>query len=565
MVDDIQTILATTKMFPMQLVPARAHLICRALGAVTCLGMFFWPATGITAHASCTAPASMKERLQSQPTADTYADLGRWFGEQKQFKCAAEAFASAVKLQPDSASPNYMWGLSLYSAGEVQEAFSPLQLAARLNPSDARPHLVLATAMDQESQIADAEREWRAALAVDPGSSMALDGLSRDLIEDKDYAATIALLEQSAHRGQRTPTQSLNLGMAYARTLQLKESSKVLREGLNTTPDSLPLADELAVVLMLLDRPGEADAVLTAALARHPGDLKTQVLYLRVLVSSKSEKASQLGQKLLVIAPHNWEVLYLNAQLEMREGQFPQARSHLGESVALRPDYFQSQEALGNVLSELKDFSGAREHLEKAIELGDSEPAVQYELAKVLQSLGQVEQSKEKLRIFQTMRKTEADRTLAVGKIESGDRAMAAGDAAQAVTLYREALADDPNEALLAYKLAKALDKTKDSVGETAALQRAIELNPNLAEAQNQMGYLAAKKGDDVKAESYFRAAVRASPSYLPAWINLAATLAGEAKWQDAKQALAHALELDPNSPEAHRLDRVIAAAQANP
>jgi tetratricopeptide (TPR) repeat protein len=565
MIDNIQTILAATKVFPMQVSSMRIGVNDRALRAVACLGILLCLATGVLLHASCTAPASMKARLQSQPSAESYASLGRWFGDQKQFKCAAEAFASAVKLQPDSASLNYMWGLSLYSAGEVQEAFSPLQLAARLNPSDARPHLVLATAMDQGSQIADAEREWRAALAIDSGSAMALDGLSRDLLNDKDYAATITLLEQSAHRGPRTPLQSLNLGMAYARTLQLKESSRVLREGLSDTPDSLPLADELAVVLMLLDRPGEADAVLSAALARHPGDLNTQVLYLRVLVSSQSEKAPQLGQKLLLTAPHNWEVLYLNAQLEVREGQFPQAHSHLEESVALKPDYSQSQEALGNVLSQLKDFSGAREHLEKAIELGDTEPAVQYELAKVLQNLGQVEQSQEKLRIFQTMRKTEADRTLAVGKIESGDRALAAGDAAQAVALYREALADDPNEALLAYKLAKALDKTKDFAGETAALQRAIELNPNMAEAQNQMGYLAAKAGNDAQAESFFRAAVHASPSYLPAWINLAATLAGEAKWQDAKQALAHALEIDPNSSEAHRLDQVIAAAQANP
>jgi tetratricopeptide (TPR) repeat protein len=507
----------------------------------------------------------MTADLKGRPTAETYAKLGTWFGDQKQFECAAEAFASAVKLQPDSASLNYMLGLSLYSAGKVQEAFDPLEQAARLNPGDARPHLVFAAALDQASRIADAEREWRAALAVDPGSAVALDGLSRDLLNDREYAATIALLEQPTHREQRTAAQSLNLGMAYAKTLQLDEAARVLRQGLEAAPDSLALADELAVVLMLFDRPEEAETVLTAALARHPGDLNTQVLNLRVLVSNQSERAPQLGHELLLTAPHHWEVLYLNAQLEMREGEFLQARAHLEQSVSLNPGYFQSQEALGNVLSELKDFSGAREHLEKAIELGDSEPAVQYELAKVLQSLGQAAEAEEKLRVFQAMRKAEADRTLAVGKIESGDRALAAGDAAQAAALYREALVNDPDEALLAYKLAKALDKMNDLAGERASLQRAIELNPNFAEAQNQMGYLAAKSGDDAQAESCFRAAVHASPSYLQAWINLAATLAGEAKWQDAKEALAHALEIDPGNAKAHRLEQLIAAAQANP
>jgi tetratricopeptide (TPR) repeat protein len=517
---------------------------------------------GVRADASCTAPPSIKARLESKPNADAYADLGKWFGDRKQFECAAQAFGAAANLQPGSASLNYMWGLSLHSAGDLRAALAPLRQAASLNPADARPHLVLGSAFDRSSQTADAEREWRAALAIDPGSVPALDGLSSDLLNDKDYAGTIALLEQPARRDQRTAQQNLNLGMAYAKTLQLHEASKVLRDGLDRTPDSLRLANELAVVLMLLERPEEADSVLTAALVRHPGDFDTQVLYLRVLVSRHSEKAQQLGQELMLAAPRNWEVLYLNAQPEMRAGELAQARAHLEQSVALKPDYFQSHAALANVLFSLKDFAGAKAQLEKAIDLGDNQPAVQYELAKVLQSLGDAAQAQEKMQIYQAMRKAESDQALAVGKIELGDRALAAGDAAQAVAFYREALADDPDEARVAYKLARALDKTNDLVNEKAELQRAIELNPNLAEAQNQLGYLAGKSGDLAQAESCYRAAVLASPSYLVAWINLAATLADEAKWQDAKQAAAHALEIDPNSAEARRLAQAIAAAQ---
>jgi Flp pilus assembly protein TadD len=527
--------------------------------------ILFWLIAGSLAHSSCTAPASMKARLAGRPSAETYGDLGTWFADRKQFTCAALAFAAAVKLQPDSPSLTYMWGLSLYSAGDVQEALDPLRQAGQLAAADARPHLVLGSALDQINQTAGAEAEWRAALAIDSGSTEALDRLSRDLVKDKEYAAVIALLEQPSHRNQLTPLQSVNLGMAYARTLQLNEASSVLHEGLKAAPDSLPLADELAVVLVLLDRLDEADTVLTAALAQHPGDLNTEILYLRILVSSKSEKAPEFAHKLLSAAPRNWELLYLNAQLEMREGKLEQARVHLEQSIALNPDYFPTQNALGSVLSRLNDFFGAREHLEKAIALGDNDSAVQYELSRVLRNLGDPKQAQEKMRVFQEMRKTESDKTLAVGNVEAGDKASAAGDGAQAVTLYQTALANDPDDARLIYKLAKALDKTNDLVSEKTALLHAIELDPNLAEAQNQMGYLASKSGDDAQAESYFRAAVQASPSYLVAWVNLAATLAGEAKLQDAKQALAKAMEIDPNNAEARRLDQVIAAAQANP
>lgn len=564
-IDRIPTLPATAIALAINPIRACQRSASRGFRTTFVLAVLIGQMSAMISHASCTAPTSMKARLESTPDADAYAGLGKWFGDRRQFECAAQAFANAVKLQPDSAPLAYMLGLSLYSAGDAQGALAPLRRAARLNPADARPHLVLGSAFDRISQGADAEREWRIALAIDPGSAAALDGLSGDLLDDKDYAATIALLEQPAHRDQRSAQQSLNLGMAYAKTLQLHEASTVLRAGLDAWPDSVPLANELAVVLMLLERPEDADKVLAAALDRHPDDFNTQVLYLRVLVSRHADTAKQFGEKLLLAAPRNWEVLYLNAQLELRDGELPQARAHLEQSLALKSDYFQSHTELADVLSSLKDFPGAKAQLEKAIELGDNEPAVQYQLSKVLQSLGESAQAQERMRIYQEMRKAESDQALAVGKIELGDRALAAGDAVQAVAFYREALAEDPKEARVAYKLSRALDKANDVVDEKAELQRAVTLNPNLAEAQNQLGYLSGKAGDLGQAESSYRAAVHASPSYLVAWINLAATLADEAKWQDAEQAAAHALEIDPNSAEARRLAEAIAASQAHP
>ena len=526
------------------------------------VSILLWPVFTAAAFAACTPPPKMKLEIQARPGAEKFANLGAWFGNQKQFGCAAEAFASAVKMQPDSESYQYMWGLSLYSAGHIAEAQEPLHTAARLNSSDVRPHLALGAALDKLKQTADAESEWRAALAIDPDSETALDALSQDLVDAKDFTAVVTLLGKPAETRIRSALQSLNLGVAYASTARLTLASDVLREGLNTAPDSLPLAVELALVLKLLSRDDEAYSVLELALQHHPGDLNTELLYCRMLVTGHSDKAPQLAKKLLLAHPSNWEVLYLNSVLEMQDGDYKQARTQLERSVAQNPNDPKSQKALGDVLTRLQDLHGAREHLEKAIALGDSEPEVQYELAKVLQSLGDREQAQERLRIYQQVKKAQSDRTQAAGKAEVGDEAMAAGDAAKATGFYREALAANPDEPLLYYKLSRALDKTNDLINEKTALQRAIQLNPNLAEAQNQMGYLAVRGGDAGAAETYFRAAIQASPSYVSAWINLAATLASETKWQDALEAVNHALTIDPSNAEARQLQQSIQAAQ---
>lgn len=528
-------------------------------------GVLLWLLASPLVFAACTAPDALSARLKTSPNSETFADAGNWYADHKQFDCAANAFASAFGLKPTSASLAYLWGLSLYSAGHDVPAITPLGQAKQLDPSDIRPHLVLAMVMDRMKNLAAAEAEWRAALAIDPDSGPALDGLSQELIDQKDYVGVIALLDKPGTTRIRTSIESLNLGVAYAGTAQLDSAIAVLRGGLNSDPDSLPIADELSMVLMLHGRDDEAFAVFKLALDKHPGDQVTQVLYLRAMVSSHAAEATEFAHKLLATYPDQWEVLYLNAVLESQEADFRAARVHLERSIAINPGCAQSQAELGSILANLDDLPGAKQHLETAITLGDPDPEVQYDLAKVLQRLGDTAAAQQKLQLYQQLKNARADKVQAAGKSEEGDQAMAAGNAAQAASLYREALVSDPDEPLLLYKLSQALDKTKDIDGEKSALEQAIHLNPDLSEAQNQMGYLAAHEGNLAVAEGYFQAAVHASPSYEAAWINLAATLASEAKWKEAKEALGRALEIDPDNTDARQLSRALASADSGP
>jgi superkiller protein 3 len=222
---------------------------------------------------------------------------------------------------------------------------------------------------------------------------------------------------------------------------------------------------------------------------------------------------------------------------------------HLERSIALNPGYSESQAALGSILAKLDDLPGARQHLEKAIALGDADPEVQYDLGNGPAASRRYRTSAGEAAHYQQLKKARSDTTQAAGKAEVGDQAMASRAMPRRPhRSIRKRLKPIPMSRFSFISYPRALDKMKDIAGEKAALQRAIQLNPNLAEAQNQMGYLADRDGDLAQAEGYFRAAVHVSPSYVVAWINLAATLASEAKWQEAKEALGHALEIDPDN-----------------
>jgi len=139
---------------------------------------------------------------------------------------------------------------------------------------------------------------------------------------------------------------------------------------------------------------------------------------------------------------------------------------------------------------------------------------------------------------------------------QQGDSALAAGQIPEAISAFQQAVDSRPGDAMLEFKLAMALDKAGDIAGEKSALEKSVAINPDIAIAHNQIGYLAVRSGDAASAEKDFRNAVHASPAYIQAWINLAAALAMQAKISDAQHAIANALKVDPQNSQALELQK---------
>jgi tetratricopeptide (TPR) repeat protein len=510
--------------------------------------------------ATCSGPPALEAKLRAQPDSESYVQLGTWFGDRNQYNCAVDAYRAALKLEPGSARFSYLLGLGLFYAGNAQEAVGALQQSIQLMPDVLKPHLILAGALGQLHRMDEAKAEWEAALKIDPRSTIALDGLAKSFLAEGDYRSVIGLL----HAAPPSEDLTLDLAQAYDRAGMLDEAAKTLDQALRANPSSMPLSE---MFVMILARQGHFEDATKLAAKRvrlHPRDLAAQELYLHVLVLNDDTKTAQpLARKLLVVAPHDFGVLYLNGVLERGSGDYRAARKHLEEAIAIDPKHYNSRYNLGVVLAELGDPKGAREQLEKALELGAQEPQIRFKLAAVLRTLGETQLAQEQLKLYQQEEKAKADRTLAASKSAQAAKEIENGNPAKAAALYREALTAYPNDASLAYKLAIALDGAGDTEQERTVLEKAVQIDPDFALAQNQLGYLASRGGDTAAAEEHFRQAVRASPGYTQAWVSLAATLGMESRFSEAQEAIASALRLDPNNPEAQQLRKDLTAAQA--
>jgi tetratricopeptide (TPR) repeat protein len=528
--------------------------------------LIVWVGLFSTAHAVCTGPEALTANLRAHPTTANAIQLGGWFASHKQFQCAVETFRAALKTDPGSAQLNYLEGLALVGAGQPEAAIPALQEAIRLQPDVIKPHLLLATVEEHSGNIDKAEAEWRKALAIDPHSEIALEGLSGELLAGKDYIGVVGLLQHAP----RTETLTLHLAEALEALNYIDGANDVLLEAMKLAPDSLPLANAESVVLIKKRSYTEAVKLLGYTTAHHPGNRAAELQFLRILVLTQhNDLARPLGVKLLAQTPHDWEVLYLNGVLEHAVGDLPNAKAHLQESVTLTPEFAYSRYYLGVTFVALHEWKDAKENLDKAIALGYTDSKAHYELALALHGLGETDRAAQELQQYQDLKKGEEDDLEAASLAAQADGELAAGKLPEAIAHYRQACDKFPGKATYKYELAMAFHKSGDLESERAQLEAAVKLDPHHSAAQKELGYLLARSGDAAGAVEHFQMAVDAAPTWVDAWINLAAELAVEAHFPEARKAVEMALRLDPDNPQARKLNNQLsqdpAAQQGQP
>ena len=74
-------------------------------------------------------------KFAGTPDVSALNDLGAWFGEQKNYSCAAQVFATSLQMDPkqkDMPHVAFMFGASLYHVGDTKEAIAALREAENL-------------------------------------------------------------------------------------------------------------------------------------------------------------------------------------------------------------------------------------------------------------------------------------------------------------------------------------------------------------------------------------------------------------------------------------------------
>jgi len=123
-----------------------------------------------------------------------------------------------------------------------------------------------------------------------------------------------------------------------------------------------------------------------------------------------------------------------------------------------------------------------------------------------------------------------------------------------AISAYREAALNSPvvwNKMGIAYQHMYALDFAK------ASYEKAVELNPNYAEAINNLGTVYYGEKDYHKAERYYRKALKFKPECASFYSNLGTAFFAEHKYKQGVASYQRAFAIDPNVFLTETLERI--------
>jgi tetratricopeptide (TPR) repeat protein len=523
---------------------------------------------------TATATSEVALAAQEDPT-DLYVDLlaGEIALRAREGQAAVDAFERAMKKH-DSARAQ--WGLArgYRVLGDREKAAAAAKATRELSPNHAGARVAVAGLLIDEGEIDEAYQllEAPAGLAPIEGATLKVARADKSssltlIARIEEHRGRLGAAREMYEKGIELDTSNADAALGAARLVLLEGAYQDAYARFQTVLGSeIPPGAEMDVT-------GKPKVVVDAKLGA------TEAL----LAMGKADDAEKLLADLRTPEPVNADVELWQGMVAEGLGNTKEAVRHFRNSIALEPTSFRAYMALAQhyrstkrpgeavgvlveaqqnveITAEVRRLLGwaeldrnrideAIKQFAQALEMEPGDSAVQFGLAVAYRRKGMLEEAGAELEKVQAL-----DAKFPGLALEKGRLAEASGDMNAAVTSYREALGDSPNDAVLKSRLGAVLVLTGGLDEGEKLLRQVIEAQPYSAEAEHYLGRVELERGQVEAARQHFlRAARLESDSGLyrmyVAWVALESN-----EMTTALRELDTALKLDPTLGDAYWL-----------
>ena len=255
----------------------------------------------------------------------------------------------------------------LIEGTKPDEALAAYRQAATLQPQDPEAHLSAGLLLEKQNKFADAEGEYKQALAIDPASSDAITGLANIYMRGRHFPeAAVELRKLTAAHHDLAPAH-LQLGRVLAADGKTDDAIAELEIAARLTPKDLSVRRDLADLYTTSGKNEEAEAEYRVLLAAHADDASLH---------------HELGKSLL------------------RQKKYTEAQQEFGVAIKLKPDFGDAYGDLAFAASENKDYVLVLKALDARAKLLQEIPVTYFLRATAYDHLQDVKQAVVNYRLF---------------------------------------------------------------------------------------------------------------------------------------------------------------------
>lgn len=158
--------------------------------------------------------------------------LSQALRELGRFDAAVEAAQNTLLVQPENAEAMLELGRAHWARGQAFYGVAALEKARDLLPGDWRPWSLLGAAYEQVRRHDDAEAAWRQALVLSPDNPAVLTNMAMAQMAADDLPGAETLLRRATAQSGATMQMRLNLALVLGLQGKTGEAEALLRRDL---------------------------------------------------------------------------------------------------------------------------------------------------------------------------------------------------------------------------------------------------------------------------------------------------------------------------------------------
>jgi len=461
---------------------------------------------------------------------------------------SAEAhLEQALRDSPSDLKSSVALAQTRLARKDLAGAEEALRQAAAQAPKSPAPRDYLGGFYLALGRTAEAEQQFRQALTIDPKHGPALISLGAIQVRagqtdqaEQTYRQVAALPEK-----QYKPSHALFLYQSGKRDQAVAEFEKLAA----ADPADRDLRTQLVRAYLAVNRVGDAEKVLTAALKKNGLDVDALLQRSRIyLGSGKYTEAQADLNQILHFRSNSAEAHYLLSKVGQALQDTAAQKQELAQVLQLDPGFLDARIDLARLLLANRGAQSALQLLDEAPQDQKRRAAVVVQRNWVLLVLGQNAEARKGI-----------DQVLSVGKVPEAllqDAALKLEqkDYAGARAAAERALSQKPEDARALRVLVQTYAAQNQlPIGLQKAREHALR-QPASASVQQYLGQLLLADGDRAGARKAFEASKAARPDLVTADLLLAGMDASEGKRDEARKRLSTVVSSHPASIPGHLL-----------